>query len=158
MKKSAGILLYKKQKGEVLFMLVHPGGPYWAKKDPGSWSLPKGEFEETEDPLKAAIREFREETGKLLTGDFIKLNPVKQNSSKVIYPWALEKDFDTDNIKSNLFEMEWPPRSGKLQSFPEIDKARWFTKDEAMIKIIPGQQQILNELITILANQKDSGR
>jgi len=126
--------------------LVHPGGPYWAKKDEGAWSIPKGEFDENEEPLAAAKREFREETGIQISGKFIQLNPVKQKSGKLVYAWAVEGDIDPEKIKSNSFEIEWPPRSGKMKSFPEIDKAAWFQLSDAQKKIIEAQSALIKEL------------
>lgn len=150
MKKSAGILLYKKVKDELLVLLVHPGGPYWKNKDAGSWSVPKGEFTEDEAPLDAAVREFEEETGTKPQGDFIALNPVKLKSGKLVYAWACERDLDVNSIKSNEFEIEWPPKSGILKKFPEIDKAAWFQVAEAMEKINPPQEKFITELISKL--------
>jgi predicted NUDIX family NTP pyrophosphohydrolase len=126
--------------------LVHPGGPFWAKKDMGAWSIPKGEFEDDESPLDAAIREMKEETGIKVSGTFIELNPVKQKGGKVIYAWAIQMDFDPAQITSNSFELEWPPKSGKKKLFPEIDKAAWFNFDEVKIKIIEGQASLISEL------------
>lgn len=151
-KKSAGILLYRFSNKLPEVLLVHPGGPFWARKDMGAWSIPKGEFDTTENPLDAAIREMKEETGVRVFGDFIELSPVKQKSGKIIYAWALQMDIDPAKIQSNDFEMEWPPKSGKKQSFPEIDKAEWFSMEEAKTKIIEGQVPILNELGNKLAN------
>jgi predicted NUDIX family NTP pyrophosphohydrolase len=145
-KKSAGILIYRKIDGEYEVLLVHPGGPFWAKKDLNSWSVPKGEFEDDEEPLAAAKREFEEETGIAVTGEFIELEPVKQLSGKIIYTWATEGDPDISNIKSNLFELEWPPKSGNFKEFPEVDRAGWFTFDMAEEKIITGQIPILKSL------------
>src|SRR5687767_6537163 len=135
--KSAGILLFRKVNGNIEVILVHPGGPFWAKKDLGAWSIPKGEFSDDEEPLAAAVREFAEETGIKSSGDFFPLKPVKQKAGKIVQAFALELDVDVTNIKSNFFEMEWPPRSGKKQSFPEVDKAEWFSIDEAKLKINP---------------------
>lgn len=151
-KKSAGILLYRFSNNLPEVLLVHPGGPFWAKKDKGAWSIPKGEFDTTENPLDAAIREMEEETGVKVSGEFIELNPVKQKSGKIIYTWASQMDIDPAKIHSNDFEMEWPPKSGKKKSFPEIDKAAWFSMDEAKVKIIEGQAPILHELAGKLAN------
>lgn len=134
-KKSAGILLYKRINKELYILLVHPGGPFWKNKDTGHWSIPKGEFNDEENALEAAIREFEEETGTRLSGDFIELVPVKLKSGKTVYAWALEKDINTTTITSNTFEIEWPPKSGTLKSFPEIDRAEWFTAQEALEKI-----------------------
>jgi predicted NUDIX family NTP pyrophosphohydrolase len=150
MKLSAGLLLYRFRKTKVEFFLVHPGGPFWAKRDAGSWSIPKGEIEKEEDPLVAAIRECQEETGIIAEGNFIELTPVKQKSGKLVYAWALETDVDPGAIVSNTFEMEWPPRSGIKKSFPEIDRAVWFTAAEAAIKIIPAQSLLIGELESLL--------
>ena len=145
-KKSAGILLYRFIDTSPEVLLVHPGGPFWAKKDIGAWSVPKGEFDKDEEPLKAAIREVREELGIEVAGDFIELSPQKQRSGKIIYAWALQQDIDTENIISNTFQLEWPPKSGKMITIPEVDKAAWFSLLEAKIKIIPGQIPIIEEL------------
>jgi predicted NUDIX family NTP pyrophosphohydrolase len=149
-KKSAGILLYRFHNNLPEILLVHPGGPFWAKKDAGAWSIPKGEFEENENPLDAAKREVEEETGIKVSGKLIELTPVKQKSGKIIYAWAVQGDFDDAEIKSNTFEIEWPPKSGKKQSFPEVDKAGWFTMEEAKQKIVPGQAPLIEELRTKL--------
>jgi len=145
-KKSAGILLYRFHTSGTEVLLVHPGGPYWAKKDLGAWSIPKGEFGAEENPLDAAKRELEEETGIKAEGNFIELTPVKQKSGKLVYAWALQNDIDPAAIKSNSFEMEWPPGSGKIRSFPEIDRAEWFTMNEAGNKIIDGQAPFIHEL------------
>lgn len=145
-KQSAGLLLYRRNKNSLEVFLVHPGGPFWKNKDEGCWSIPKGEFDESEQPLMAAIREFNEETGKMVSGRFLKLNPVKQKSGKKVFAWAIEKDIIPAEIISNKFEMEWPPRSGKLQSFPEIDKASWFLINEARKKINKAQVDLLADL------------
>ena len=150
-KKSAGLLLYRFKDKSFEFFLVHPGGPFWKNKDAGSWSIPKGEFNEDEDALKAAKREFREETGmKPPSGKFIALTPRKQKSGKLVFAWAVEADLSAEDIKSDLFEMEWPPRSGKKQQFPEIDRAAWFDLKEAKSKILPGQLAFLEELLQLL--------
>ena len=138
-KQSAGILLYRKNDAQLQVFLVHPGGPFFKNKDLGSWSVPKGEFLDDEDPLIAAKREFVEETGQSIDGNFIPLNPVTLKSGKVVYAWAVEGDIDDKTIFSNLFEMEWPPKSGKKQSFPEIDRAAWFDIETAKLKINAGQ-------------------
>lgn len=130
--------------------LVHPGGPFFRKKDEGAWSVPKGEYVDGEEPLTAAQREFEEETGQTIRGNFIKLQPVKQKSGKVVQAWAVEGDIDHEAIKSNLFEIEWPPKSGKRASFPEIDRAGWFTLEIAKQKIIPGQVGLIQELETLI--------
>lgn len=147
-KKSAGILPYRFVNGAPEVLLVHPGGPFWAKKDAGAWSVVKGEFTDDEEPLAAARREFEEETGvRLKDSRFIPLTPIKQKSGKTVYAWALQTDLDPGNITSNTFEMEWPPSSGKKQSFPEIDKAGWFTIKEAKEKILAAQSPLIDELL-----------
>jgi len=148
-KKSAGILLYKIENKILQLFLVHPGGPFWIKKDDGAWSIPKGEFDDNEDALEAAKREFEEETGVKISGNFIELHPVSQKSGKIIYAWAVEGDIDPEKIKSNEFEIEWPPKSGKMKSFPEIDKAAWFDLTVASKKIIGGQLPLINELLLL---------
>lgn len=148
-KNSAGILLYRLRDSELEVFLVHPGGPFWAKKDAGAWSIPKGEFAEGEDPLSAAKREFEEETGFPLEGDLVALTPLKQRGGKIIYAWAVQGDCDPGAIRSNTFSLEWPPRSGKRQEFPEVDRAGWFTIPDAMRKIAPGQRGFLAELVSI---------
>jgi predicted NUDIX family NTP pyrophosphohydrolase len=149
-KRSAGILLYKQVMGQLFFLLVHPGGPFWKNKDIGAWSIPKGEFDEDENPLDAAIREFEEETGTLLKGEFTELVPVKLKSGKKIFAWASESEMDIATLTSNMFEMKWPPRSGKVQSFPEVDRAEWFTIEEALEKINPGQADLILQLVALL--------
>ena len=145
-KQSAGILLYKLVRNELQVLLVHPGGPFWSKKDEGAWTIPKGEFDDGEEPLSAAIREFKEETGVSLEGEFLLLSPVKQKSGKLIHAWALQGDMDPTKINSNTFDIEWPPRSGKTKSFPEVDKAEWFSAKNAMSKINPAQVSLITEL------------
>jgi len=129
--------------------LVHPGGPFWMAKDIGAWSITKGEFTDEELPLTAAIREFKEETGMLLSGDFIPLTPIKQKGGKLVYAWALAGDIDVDNINGNTFKMEWPPKSGQWKTFPEVDKGAWFSIEEAKQKINPSQAAFIEELQTI---------
>jgi predicted NUDIX family NTP pyrophosphohydrolase len=150
-KKTAGLLLYRIRDAAVEVFLVHPGGPFWAKKDEGAWSIPKGEFADDEQPLSAAKREFQEETGFSMEGNFMALAPLRQRSGKLVYAWALEGDCDAGAIKSNLFSMEWPPRSGKRQEYPEVDRASWFTLESAKRKIVPGQIGFLEELQQILS-------
>ena len=147
-KLSAGIIAYRKNADNKLqVLLVHLGGPLWKNKDEGAWSIPKGEYAEDEDALMAAKREFEEETGNKLQAEiFIALEPVKIRSGKVISAWAAADDFDKPFIKSNLFEMEWPPLSGKKQLFPETDKAEWFTIEEAMLKISAGQAALIEQV------------
>jgi|SRR5450432_2655560 predicted NUDIX family NTP pyrophosphohydrolase len=147
MKKSAGILLFRKNKKQLEVLLAHPGGPFWKNKDEGAWSIPKGEFTDDEDALDAAKREFKEETGFNCDGDFIELSAVKLASGKFVYAWALEQDIDAGKIKSNAFEIEWPPKSKKIQSFPEIDKAEWFSLAEAKQKINAKQSAFIDELV-----------
>ncbi len=145
-KTTAGILPYRKREGTWEVFLVHPGGPFWKNKDRHAWSVGKGEPEEGEDLFHAAQREFREETGLDIEGDFIRLEPVKQPGGKVVHAWAVEADLDTSVIKSNNFRMEWPPKSGKMQEFPEVDKAGWFPLEEAKEKIHKGQVPLLEQL------------
>lgn len=154
-KKSAGILLFRDVSGGVEVFLVHPGGPFWAKKDDGSWSIPKGEFTDDEDPLAAARREFEEETGLAVEGDFIPLKPVKQPSGKTVFAWAMKGDFDPAALKSNTFSIEWPPRSGRLQEFPEIDRAAWFSIESAARKILKGQMDFLHQLEELTGLNRD---
>lgn len=149
-RKSAGLLLFREPHSlEVL--LVHMGGPFWARKDLASWSIPKGEFTDSEDPLSAARREFEEETGHSPTGDFIELQPLKQPGGKIIYAWALRSDFDCSTLRSNTFSMEWPPKSGRLQQFPEVDRAEWFTPEVARTKILKGQAPFIDQLLQLLS-------
>ena len=143
---SAGILLYRLNNSDPEVLLVHPGGPFWVKKNMGSWSIPKGEIEPEEDLLEAAIRETKEETGIKSKGKFIALSPLKQKSGKIIHAWALQGNFDPLDLKSNSFEMIWPPKSGKNNVFPEIDKAAWFPLKEAKLRIVPGQIPFITEL------------
>jgi len=151
-KKSAGILLYRYRAPGIEVLLGHPGGPFWASKDIGAWSMPKGEFEH-EEPLEAARREFQEETGLAVDGPFIALNPRRQKSGKTLYAFALRGDCEVANLRSNTFSMEWPPRSGRMQEFPEIDRAAWFSLDVARVKIQPGQVPFLDELAVKLRDR-----
>lgn len=146
-KNSAGILLYRRRGGDLEVFLVHPGGPFWAKKDLGAWSLPKGELDEGEDPLAAAIREFTEETALPISGEFRPLAPLRQPSGKTIHAWAVEGDCNPEELRSNTFEMEWPPKSGKRQEFAEVDRAAWFSIGEARVRMIKGQVPFLDELV-----------
>lgn len=147
-RQSAGILLFRNKNEQLQVFLVHPGGPFWKNKDAGVWSIPKGEFTEEEEPLTAAIREFEEETGMKLSGEFIALSPIKQKGGKQVHAWALQGDIDASNIICNTFKMEWPPKSGKWQNFPEVDKSGWFDIPEARQKINAFQAAFLDELIT----------
>lgn len=148
-KHSAGILVYRKRDGIEVF-LIHPGGPFFARKDDGVWSVPKGEFEPDEDPLHAAKREFEEETGHKVSGDFTPLLPAKQKGGKIVRVWAIEGDVDAESIVSNTFQLAWPPRSNKIQTFPEVDKAAWFHLDIAREKINAGQISLLDQLGILL--------
>ncbi|WP_394772848.1 NUDIX domain-containing protein [Flavobacterium sp.] len=156
MKQSAGILLYKFIDKTIYFLLVHPGGPFWKNKDLESWSIPKGEFIDGEDALLAAQREFQEETGFALEveseDDFIALQSVKLKSGKTVLAWALEFDIDVTLVKSNEFEMEWPPKSGTMKSFPEIDRAEWFQSAEALKKINPAQADFIVQIISKISS------
>jgi predicted NUDIX family NTP pyrophosphohydrolase len=145
-KRSAGILLYRIRDGELQVFLAHPGGPFWARKDLGAWTIPKGEIDEGEDALAAAKREFAEEIGARLEGEFRALKPIRQKSGKVVLAWAVEGDFDPANLQSNRFSMEWPPKSGKQAEFPEVDRAAWFGIDEARAKMLPAQVAFIEEL------------
>jgi predicted NUDIX family NTP pyrophosphohydrolase len=151
-KKSAGLLLFRETAAGLEVLLVHPGGPFWAKKDDGSWSIPKGEFGDGEEPLAAAKREFEEEMGVAPAGDFIPLESLKQPSGKLVFAWALRSDFDPSRLKSNMFSMEWPPRSGRQQEFPEVDKAAWFGVEAARRKILKGQELFLDQLLAKVQN------
>jgi predicted NUDIX family NTP pyrophosphohydrolase len=144
--RSAGILMYRRAAGAPEVFLVHPGGPYWAKKDDGAWSIPKGLYDESEDAPAAARREFEEETGVAVEGDVVALGEFKQPSGKVIVAFALEGSCDAADIRSNCFTLEWPPRSGRMQEFPEVDRAGWFSLDEARVRIAKGQLRILDAL------------
>lgn len=147
MKQSAGLLVYRKKNGGIEVLIVHPGGPFWAKKDRGVWSLPKGEFTEGEDMLNAAIREFREELGHdASAGEYVELGSVKLKSGKTIHAWAVEGDLDISAIKSNTVSIEWPPRSGQRQDFPEVDRAGWFGPEKAKEKLHPAQAAFVDRL------------
>lgn len=150
MKTSAGIVLFRKMGEDIEVFLVHPGGPFWKGKDKGVWSIPKGEFTEGEDPLTVAKREFNEETGQTIDGDFKGLKPIKQKGGKIVYAWAVEGDADADNIVSNTFKQEWPYKSGKWITIPEVDKAGWFTVEEAKEKINEAQVAFIEELVDSL--------
>jgi len=151
MKRSAGILAYRLSANRPEVLLIHPGGPFWKNKDDGAWSIPKGEYDETEEVLAAAKREFREETGHEI-GDktCLPLSSIRQKSGKWVDAFAVNYDLDAATIVSNLFEIEWPPRSGKMQSFPEADKAGWFSLDDARKKILPAQAPLLDQLMELL--------
>jgi len=146
-KQSAGLLLFRQGAEGIEVLLAHPGGPFWAKKDDGSWSIPKGELEEGEDPLAAAKREFEEEMGLPPAGAFLPLQPLKQSGGKLVFAWAVRSDFDPSRLKSNRFSMEWPPKSGRRQEFPEVDRAAWFGVETARRKILKGQAPFLDDLL-----------
>jgi predicted NUDIX family NTP pyrophosphohydrolase len=145
-KMSAGILLFRFTNVYPEILLFHPGGPYWANKDAGVWSIPKGELNENEEPVHAAERELLEESGITINGDLLELTPVKQKSGKKVFAWALEQDFNPIDMTSNLFEIEWPPASGQKKQFPEMDKCSWFTVEEAKLKILTAQVPLIEEL------------
>lgn len=153
-RQSAGILLYRKNGSAIEILLVHPGGPYWKDKEAGAWSIPKGEFEDGEDALTAAKREFREETGQEVDGIFVALEPVKQKSGKLVYAWATEGNLDVSTIVSNTFRLEYPYKSGKWMTVPEVDKAGWFSFYEARYKINAAQAGFLDELEKKLLHEK----
>jgi predicted NUDIX family NTP pyrophosphohydrolase len=153
-KHSAGVLLYRRRQGELEVLLVHPGGPFWAQKDEGAWSIPKGEYGSSEDPLDAALREFKEETSCTAAGEVIPLGSLKQPGGKIVQAWALAGDCDAGAIRSNTFTLEWPPRSGRRQEFPEVDRAAWFTLAAARKKILQGQVGFLEKLVQKLAQAK----
>ncbi|HEX4602092.1 MAG TPA: NUDIX domain-containing protein [Gemmatimonadales bacterium] len=148
-KRSAGLVLYRRGDGGLEVLLVHPGGPFWAKKDLGAWSIPKGEIADGEDPLEAAQREFREETGCVARGDYVPLAPVRLSSGKIIHAWAVAGDCDPSRVPSNTFAMEWPPRSGRMRDFPEVDRAAWFPLSEARRRITPGQARLMDQLAAV---------
>jgi predicted NUDIX family NTP pyrophosphohydrolase len=149
-KQSAGILMYRRAEGELLVLLVHPGGPFWAKKDLGIWSNPKGEYAGGEDPLAVAVREFAEETGTTPEGEFRPLGEVVQRGGKKVRAWAVEGEFDPAELKSNVFAIEWPPKSGRKQSFPEVDRAAWFPVEQARERILPSQRELIDRLERML--------
>jgi len=149
-KQSAGILLYRNTNNILEVFLVHPGGPFFKNKDEGSWSIPKGEFLDDEEALTAAKREFEEETGQTIDGNFISLGSIKQKSGKIVYAWAVEGNINHETIFSNTCEIEWPPRSGKKLTIPEIDRAAWFEVDEAKRKINPAQAELIDRLTALI--------
>jgi predicted NUDIX family NTP pyrophosphohydrolase len=147
-RRSAGIVLYRVRAGTPEVLLVHPGGPFWARRDAGVWSFPKGEYDAGDDARETALREFEEETGTALPpGDLIDLGSVKQKGGKVVSAWAVEGDLDPDTVKSNTFRMQWPPRSGRLATFPEVDRAGWFGPEEARQKLVPAQAEFVDRLL-----------
>jgi predicted NUDIX family NTP pyrophosphohydrolase len=148
--RSAGILVVRRSQAGAEFLLAHPGGPFWARRDAGAWSIPKGLIGEGEETLAAARREFEEEVGCPVEGAFQPLAPSRQKSGKIVHAWMVEADLDLDDFRSNLFEMEWPPRSGRRQAFPEIDRVGWFAPEEALVKILPGQAGFIREAMARL--------
>jgi predicted NUDIX family NTP pyrophosphohydrolase len=150
---SAGLLMYRKRGGTVEVLLVHPGGPFWAKKDLGSWTIPKGECSPDEDVLACARREFQEETGFIPAGPFTRLTAVKQSGGKIVNGWAFEGDYDPATLRSNTFTMEWPPRSGRQRQYPEVDRAAWYPLDEARARILRSQRRLLDELERVLSGR-----
>jgi predicted NUDIX family NTP pyrophosphohydrolase len=154
--RSAGILLYRRRGGRgIEVLLVHPGGPYWAKKDDGAWSIPKGLTGPGEEPLAAARREFAEETGAAVSGEAMPLGAFRQSSAKTIEVWAVEGEFDPASLRSNMFSLEWPPRSGQTREYPEADRAEWFTPEAAARKLLKGQRPVVEALLRHLG--LDSG-
>jgi len=151
--RSAGILLYRRRDGGVEVLLVHPGGPFWARKDEGAWSVPKGEYQDGEDPLAAAQREFAEETGARPQGEAVPLGSFRQSAVKIVHVWAVEGEFDPASLKSNTFSMQWPPRSGQTREFPEVDRAQWFAPAQAAKKILKGQRPVLEALLRHLGRK-----
>jgi len=145
--RSAGLLIHRQTAGVLEVLLVHPGGPFWARKDEGAWSIPKGLIESDEDELEAARREAEEELGVAVEGDFRALGSYRQPGGRIVIAWSVEAEIDTDAIKSNMFSMEWPPRSGAIREFPEVDKAGWFSLPEAGLKILKGQRAMLDDFV-----------
>ena len=151
MRKSSGLLVYRRKQKLIEVFLVHPGGPFWKGKDAGAWSIPKGEFGDEEQALTAAQREFKEETGQVVNGDFIELKPIQQKGGKLVYAWAVEAEVDADTIVSNTFKLEYPYKSGKWITVPEVDKAAWFSIDEAKEKINAAQAVLIDDLLQKIA-------
>ena len=153
-KRSAGVLLYRRGGEGVEVLLVHPGGPFWAKKDLGAWSIPKGEYEQGDDPLETALRELEEETGHRLDAtDLLELGEVRQRGGKILTAWAAPGDLDAGAITSNTFTMEWPPRSGKLREYPEVDRAGWFGPAAARQRVLAAQAELIDRLLSALAER-----
>ena len=139
--------MYRRVANGIEVLLVHPGGPFWAKKDAGAWSIPKGEFDDDENPETAARREFREEIGIDVVGELIPLGSIRQKNGKEVFAWAVEGDFDCADLRSNTFRLEWPPKSGRHQEFPEVDRAEWYSIDDARLKMHTGQPALLDRLL-----------
>ena len=157
-KQSAGLLLFRETADGLEVLLAHPGGPYWAKKDDAAWTIPKGELDVDEEPLAAARREFEEEMGAAVDGEFLPLEPIKQPGGKLVFAWAVSSDFDPSALRSNTFSMEWPPKSGRQQQFAEIDRAAWFDLERARRKILKGQAPFLDQLLATLKHRGTSHR
>jgi predicted NUDIX family NTP pyrophosphohydrolase len=155
-KASAGVLLYRRRASGLEVFLVHPGGPFWARKDVGAWSIPKGEIEPGESPIDAARREFAEETGSVVAGTFASLGWVRMRSGKVVHAWAVEGEIDADTIRSNVFTLEWPPRSGRRRQYPEADRAAWFPLDEARRRILAAQSPLIDALEGLVSSSQQS--
>lgn len=153
-RQSAGVLMHRRRGGVVEIFLIHPGGPFWAGKDDGAWSIPKGEFTDEEAAFDAARREFHEETGYIVGGECVALEPIRQAGGKTVHAWAVEGDCDAAAIKSNVFRIEWPPRSGQWKSFPEADRAGWFTLEQAEKKILKSQRPLLQQLRNLISRQR----
>jgi predicted NUDIX family NTP pyrophosphohydrolase len=149
-KQSAGILMYRRRDDRVEVFLIHPGGPFWVKKDDGAWAIPKGEFTNEERPLDAARREFQEETGFPIAGDLTPLEPIRQAGGKIVHAWVIEGDCDADAVKSNTFSMEWPLHSGQMKTYPEVDRAAWFTLEQAETKMLKSQRPLLDQFRRLL--------
>jgi predicted NUDIX family NTP pyrophosphohydrolase len=149
-KVSAGLLVFRRHRGELQVLLVHPGGPFWANRGAGVWSIPKGEIDPAETLLDAARREFHEETGFTVDGEFLPLTPVRQRSGKVIHAWAVQGEWDPARLRSNTFSLEWPPRSGETRQFPEVDRAAWLSIPDALQRIVPGQAVLVRELESLV--------
>lgn len=154
-KRSAGLLMYRRQQNEIEVFLVHPGGPYWAKKDQGAWTIPKGEYDNNEEPFAAARREFFEETGFKAHGEFLSLGEVRQKSGKLVTAWAFQGDCDATQLQSNACEIEWPPKSGRRLQIQEIDRGRWFSMNDARRYIRAELEQLLLRLIALLAHAEN---
>ena len=148
-KRSAGLIMYRMHLGALEVFLIHPGGPFWANKDKGAWSIPKGEYSEGEPPLEAAQREFQEETSFTAAGIFLELGTIKQAGGKIVTAWAFEGDCDPANLRSNVYQAEWPPRSGRRVEFPEADRAQWFSIPEAREHILKSQEPLLDALCRV---------
>ncbi|WP_217575954.1 NUDIX domain-containing protein [Mesorhizobium sp. GbtcB19] len=145
--RSAGLLIHRRTAGAFEFLLVHPGGPFWARKDEGAWSIPKGLIDDNEDEFEAARREAEEELGVAIDGDFQPLGSYKQPGGKIVIAWSVEADIDANAVRSNMFTMEWPPKSGNMKAFPEVDRAGWFSLPEAGLKILKGQRAMLDDFL-----------